>query len=171
MNTESTAGRRSVLLLAVLVAVLAAVTAIWVSIDRRPPESDHANHLERALFCHRALAGGALHPLRSILEESSFYPPLVPCLAGVLYFVAPVVPLTAQTVMLAFLAVGVAAVFALGRRLDGPLEVHRVSLDPRREEPYLAGHWGWIRRARWAPPWHGPSQSSECVHAHAASAP
>jgi hypothetical protein len=107
------------LLLIGLVVLLMAVTIVWLSIDRRPPDSDHANHLERALRCHRILADGAPHPLRRILEESSFYPPVVPCLAGLLYFVAPVVPLTAQAVMLAFLVVGVAAVFALGRRLDG----------------------------------------------------
>ena len=110
--------RRPWLLLAALVAALAIVTAVWVSIDRRPPESDHANHLERALRCHRILADGAPHPLRAILLESSFYPPLVPCLTGLLYFVAPVVPLTAQAVMLAFLALGVAAVFVLGRQLQ-----------------------------------------------------
>ena len=110
--------RRPWLLLAALVAALAIVTAVWVSIDRRPPESDHANHLERALRCHRILADGAPHPLRAILLESSFYPPLVPCLTGLLYFVVPVVPLTAQAVMLAFLALGVAAVFVLGRQLQ-----------------------------------------------------
>ncbi|PYO57142.1 MAG: hypothetical protein DMD83_10770 [Candidatus Rokuibacteriota bacterium] len=111
--------RRPRLLLAALVVALATVTAVWVSIDRRPPESDHANHLERALRCHRALADGAPHPLQAILLESSFYPPLVPCLTGLFYFAAPVVPLTAQAVMVAFLALGVAAVFALGRRLVG----------------------------------------------------
>src|SRR5712692_10454439 len=111
--------RRSWLLLTALVAALAIVTTVWVSIDRRPPESDHANHLERALRCHRILADGAPHPLQAILLESSFYPPLVPCLTGLLYFAAPVVPLTAQAVMLAFLALGVAAVFGLGRQLQG----------------------------------------------------
>src|SRR5262245_27116135 len=70
--------RRPWLWLIGLVAALAIVTAVWVSIDRRPPESDHANHLERALRCHRALAGQVEHPIRAILEESSFYPPLVP---------------------------------------------------------------------------------------------
>jgi hypothetical protein len=99
------------------VAALVAVTAIWVSIDRRPPPSDHANHLERALRCHRALSDGGPHPIQTIIDESSFYPPLVTCVAGLLYFAAPVVPMTAQGVMLGFLAVGVAAVFALGRRL------------------------------------------------------
>ena len=111
--------RRPWLPLAGLVAALAIVTALWVSIDRRPPESDHANHLERALRCHRILADGVPHPLPAILAESSFYPPLVPCLTGLLYFVAPVVPLTAQAVMLAFLALGVAATFGLGRLLSG----------------------------------------------------
>jgi hypothetical protein len=109
--------RRPWLPLVALVAALAVVTTVWVSIDRRPPESDHANHLERALRCHRTLAAGDPAPLETILLESSFYPPLVTCLAGVLYFVAPVVPLTAQAVMVAFLALGVAALFGLGRRL------------------------------------------------------
>lgn len=109
--------RRPWLPLAALVATLAVVTAVWVSIDRRPPESDHANHLERALHCYRIVADGAPHPVQTILLESSFYPPLVPCLTGFLYFVAPVVPLTAQAVMLAFLALGIAALYALGRDL------------------------------------------------------
>ncbi len=109
--------RRPWLPLIALVAALAVVIAVWVSIDRRPPESDHANHLERALRCQRILADGAPSPLRAILLESSFYPPLVTCLAGLLYFVAPVVPMTAQAVMVAFLALGVAALFGLGRRL------------------------------------------------------
>src|SRR5215468_2363582 len=100
-----------------LVLVLAIVTVVWVSIDRRPPESDHANHLERALRCYRTLADHTPSPLQAILLESSFYPPLVTCMAGLLYFVAPVVPMTAQSVMLAFLALGIAAVFGLGRRL------------------------------------------------------
>jgi hypothetical protein len=111
--------RRPGLLLVLLVAALALVTAVWVSIDRRPPESDHANHLERALRCYRALAEGGPSSLRSILLESSFYPPLVTCAAGLLYLVAPVVPLTAQAVMVAFLALGVAAVYGLGRDLFG----------------------------------------------------
>ncbi len=93
--------------------------AAWVSIDRRPPEFDYANHLERALHCHRILAEGAADPLAAIMRESSFYPPLVPCLTGLAYFAAPVAPITAQAVILAFLAVGVAAVFGLGRRWLG----------------------------------------------------
>lgn len=24
---------------------------VWLAVDRRPPEWDHANHLERALHC------------------------------------------------------------------------------------------------------------------------
>ena len=109
--------RRPWLTLTLLVATLAFVTVVWVGIDRRPPESDHANHLEHALRCHRALADGGPARLQAILLESSFYPPLVPCLAGLLYFVAPVVPMTAQALMVAFLALGVAVIFALGRYL------------------------------------------------------
>ena len=52
--------------------VLALVAATWVALDRRPPEWDHANHLERALQCARDLRAG---DVRAILERSSFYPP------------------------------------------------------------------------------------------------
>jgi hypothetical protein len=104
-------------LLAALFAALGAVAMVWVSIDRRPPEWDHANHLERALDCYRILSEPGHARFREIMETSSFYPPVAPCAAGILYFVFPVVPLTAQAVMLGFLAVALAAVLALGRRL------------------------------------------------------
>jgi hypothetical protein len=113
------AGRCAVALAALLVG-LAAVMVVWLARDRRPPEWDHANHLERAVACHRslsALGGGGLH---EIIAESSFYPPIVTCAAGLLYFAFPVVPLTAQAVMWAFLVVGSLAVFGLGRRLLDP---------------------------------------------------
>lgn len=96
---------------------MCAVTATWVSIDRRPPEWDHANHLERAVECYRILSEPGHDRLREILDVSSFYPPIVPCAAGLLYFAFPITPLTAQAVMLGFLAIGLAATFALGRRL------------------------------------------------------
>jgi hypothetical protein len=111
--------QRPWLVLVALVALLAAVTALWVSIDRRPPESDHANHLERALRCHLILARGGPGRWQAILDESSFYPPIVSCAAGLLYFIAPVAPLTAQSVMLAALALAIAVIFVLGRRLFG----------------------------------------------------
>lgn len=58
--------RRPWLLLAALVAGLGVVVAIWTSIDRRPPEWDYANHLERALQCYRILAQpGTTGPARS----------------------------------------------------------------------------------------------------------
>src|SRR5262245_6963143 len=100
--------------LGLLFLALASVTVAWVSIDRRPPEWDHANHLERALRCHRHLADGNLG---AALGDSAFYPPLAPCAAGVLYFVFPVAPLTAAAGMVAFVAVDLAAVFAVGRTL------------------------------------------------------
>jgi hypothetical protein len=101
--------------LAALFAVLAAVTVTWVSIDRRPPEWDHANHLERALRCYQNLAQGRIWT--AVIGDSAFYPPLVPCAAGALYLLFPVTPLTAQAVMLVFLAVGLAATFGAGRAL------------------------------------------------------
>ena len=105
------------LALGALFLLLCAVISVWVSIDRRPPEWDHANHLGRAVECYRILSEPGHDRMREILDVSSFYPPIVPCAAGLLYFVFPIVPLTAQSVMLAFLALGLAATFALGRHL------------------------------------------------------
>jgi 4-amino-4-deoxy-L-arabinose transferase-like glycosyltransferase len=114
---SGSARARPWLLLAALLVALGIVITIWLSIDRRPAEWDHANHLKRAVDCYRTLSEPGHDRLKEILETSSFYPPITPCAAGVLYFVFPIVPLTAQAVMLAFLALGVASTFALGRRL------------------------------------------------------
>ncbi len=112
-------GRRAAALAAPLLG-LAAVMVFWLSIDRRPPEWDHANHLQRAVACHRSLSEPGHDGLAEIIAESSFYPPIVTCAAGLLYFALPMVPLTAQAVMWAFLVVGALAVFGLGCRLVDP---------------------------------------------------
>jgi hypothetical protein len=96
-------------------ATLAAAAAIWLAIDRRPPEWDHANHLERATLCARDLRAGDVH---GILDRSSFYPPLVLCLTGAASFVMPT-EAAAVAVMLAFLGLGMVAVHRLGRALAG----------------------------------------------------
>jgi hypothetical protein len=93
--------------------VVAAVLALWMALDRRPPEWDHANHLERAVLCARDLRAG---DVRAILERSSFYPPLVLCLAGAASLVMPI-EAAAGLVMVAFLGLGMAAVYLLGRNL------------------------------------------------------
>src|SRR5215468_3216861 len=111
------ATRRHALLLALLLAGLAAVVAVWVAVDRRPPEWDHANHLERALECHRILAEPGHDRVAEIIAKSSFYPPVVLCATGLAYFVLPVTPLTAQLTMWGFLVAGTLAVWGLGRRL------------------------------------------------------
>jgi len=110
--------RRPWLALTALWTLLCVVTVLWVSIDRRPPEWDHANHLERTLACYHTLAEGGADRFRAALVgQSAFYPTLVTCAAGLLYFLFPSVPLTAQAVMLAFLGVALVAIFALGRAL------------------------------------------------------
>ncbi|OGL21248.1 MAG: hypothetical protein A3K12_14150 [Candidatus Rokubacteria bacterium RIFCSPLOWO2_12_FULL_71_19] len=109
--------RRDGVLLALLLLFLAAVTAAWVMLDRRPPEWDHANHLERAVACHRILAEPGRDRAGEIIAMSSFYPPVVACAAGLLYFLFAIVPLTAQAVIWGFLAVGTLAVYGIGRRL------------------------------------------------------
>lgn len=113
--------RRHALALAGLAGALGALLAAWLAVDRRPPEWDYANHLERAVTCHRILAEPGHARLAEIIAESSFYPPAVTCAAGLLYFVFPVAPLTAQSVMWGFLVVGLLAIYGVGRRLiDGP---------------------------------------------------
>src|SRR6266849_3357761 len=102
---------------ALLWLVLSVAAAVWVAIDRRPPEWDHANHLEHAVDCYRSLRIVTDSGAREILEASSFYPPLVTCAAGLLYFTLPMTPLTAQAVMMGSLALALAAVYGLGRRL------------------------------------------------------
>lgn len=105
--------------LALLLAGLGVVVAVWLAIDRRPPEWDHANHLERAILCQRSLREPAREALDEILAESSFYPPVVTCAAGLLGFALP--PLAAaHAVMWLALAAGALAIFGLGRRLVDP---------------------------------------------------
>jgi len=108
------------LALAGLLIGLATIMAVWLGIDRRPAEWDYANHLQRAVSCHRSLRAFGTDSLHEIIAESSFYPPIVTCTAGLLYFVLPVAPLTAQAVIWGFLVLGTLAVYGLGRRLlDG----------------------------------------------------
>lgn len=94
---------------------LTVVVSVWTAIDRRPPEWDHANHLERAVLCARDLRTG---DVRAILERSSFYPPLVLCLAGAASMAMPMEAAAALT-MTAFLGLGMAAVYVLGRSVAG----------------------------------------------------
>ena len=98
---------------------LVLITAVWLAIDRRPPEWDHANHLERVVHCAEDMAR---RDVRAIIERSSFYPPVVPCGAAVVYRLAPSDVAAAQSVILAFLGLGMAAVYRLGRRLAGGTE-------------------------------------------------
>src|SRR6267143_967832 len=74
----------------------------------------------RALDCNRPLANPAADRFAEIMGASSFYPPLAICAAGILSFALPVTTLTAQAAMLAFLAVGLLAVYGLGRHIAGP---------------------------------------------------
>jgi hypothetical protein len=97
-------------------SILAAVALTWLAIDSRPPAWDYANHLERAVHCAAGLVAG---DLASILARSSFYPPVVPCTAGLAYLVAPSDTAAAQAVVLAFLALGMVATYWLGRHFAG----------------------------------------------------
>jgi dolichyl-phosphate-mannose-protein mannosyltransferase len=95
-------------------AVIALAATVWLALDRRPPVWDYANHLERAVQCARDIDA---RDVRAILLRSSFYPPLVPCAAGLVYRVVPSDAGGAQAVILAFLALGMAAVHLVARRV------------------------------------------------------
>jgi 4-amino-4-deoxy-L-arabinose transferase-like glycosyltransferase len=90
--------------------------SVWLAMDRRPPEWDHANHLERAVLCAQDIGKG---DWRAIIERSSFYPPIVPCAAGLIYRLAPSDLAAAQVVILVFLGLGMAATYLLARELGG----------------------------------------------------
>jgi hypothetical protein len=109
--------RRPQVMLAALWLAMSAAAAVWVAIDRRPPEWDHANHLERAVDCYRSLRVVSDSGVREILEASSFYPPVATCAAGLLYLLFPIAPLTAQAVMMGFLGLALACLYGIGRRL------------------------------------------------------
>ena len=98
---------------------LVLIAAVWLAVDRTPPEWDHANHLERVVHCAQDIARG---DARTIIERSSFYPPVVPCTAALVYRLAPSDAAAAQSVILAFLGLGMAAVYLLGRRVAGGTE-------------------------------------------------
>ncbi|HZF05815.1 MAG TPA: glycosyltransferase family 39 protein, partial [Patescibacteria group bacterium] len=114
--TAAGAGREWTLVGVAWLAIAVCV-GVWLALDNRPPEWDHANHLQRVVACARDLATG---DWRLILERSSFYPPVVPCAAAVAYRLLPTDVAAAQSVMLLFLGAGMAATYALGRALaDG----------------------------------------------------
>src|SRR5262249_60344104 len=101
-------------------AALCVVVTVWASIDRHPPEWDYANHLERALECHRTLANPAADRFGEIMGASAFYPPLAICAAGALYFVSPVTPLTPQPVFPRFPGLPWLPSTAIARPLPDP---------------------------------------------------
>ena len=111
----SSATRQRATVAAVFLGLIA-VTSIWLAIDRRPPEWDYANHLENALRCRQDVAAG---DLGAVFARSSFYPPLVPCAAALVYSVLPSDAAFGHVVMLAFLGLGMVSTYILGRRLAG----------------------------------------------------
>src|SRR5215470_513258 len=104
--------RREWLLIAAIFAGLAGVAGVWLALDRRPPEWDHANHLERVVNGAHDMAHANV---AAIIERSSFYPPLAACAAGLAYSLAPSDVASAQVAILGFLALGMASVYVLAR--------------------------------------------------------
>jgi Dolichyl-phosphate-mannose-protein mannosyltransferase len=111
-----TSAARQWVAVAAAFCVVTAAVSLWLAIDRRPAEWDYANHLEHALRCRADLAGGAVG---AVFARSSFYPPLVPCAAGLVYGLLPSDVVFGEIVILAFLALGMAATYVLGRQLAG----------------------------------------------------
>jgi hypothetical protein len=103
---------------AIAFALIAATVGVWLAVDRRPPEWDHANHLERAILCIRDLARG---DVEAVFLRSSFYPPLVLCAGGLAWRLTPTDVASPQAVIVAFLGLGMAATYLLGRRFAGGL--------------------------------------------------
>jgi hypothetical protein len=95
---------------------LAGVASVWLALDRRPPEWDHANHLERVVNCADDMAHANV---AAIIERSSFYPPLAVCAAALVYALAPSDVAAAQAAILGFLALGMASVYVLARSFTG----------------------------------------------------
>jgi len=108
--------RRSRWALALGFAALALVAAVWFSLDRRPPEWDYANHLEEAVRCAQGLVKGDWD---AVLGHSAFYPPLVPCAAGLVYLVVPTDIAAAAVVLVAALGIGMLATYLLARPFVG----------------------------------------------------
>jgi hypothetical protein len=108
--------RHGWLLIGVIFVVLAGVAGVWLALDRRPPEWDHANHLERVINCAHDMAQ---RNVTAIIERSSFYPPLAVCTAGLAYSLVPSDVASAQAVILLFLGLGMATVYVLARSFVG----------------------------------------------------
>jgi hypothetical protein len=96
--------------------VLAGVAGVWLALDRRPPEWDHANHLERVVNCAHDMAR---RDVTTIIERSSFYPPLAVCAAGLAYSLVPSDVASAQAVILLFLGLAMASVYVLALSFTG----------------------------------------------------
>jgi len=101
---------------ALAIVVVVTVAAAWMAADRTPPEWDHANHLERAVHCAADLSRG---DWRAVLARSSFYPPIVPCAAALVYRLWPSDVMAAQVVVWLFLLVGAGATYLIGRGVAG----------------------------------------------------
>jgi hypothetical protein len=114
---SSRASRRDWALVAAVLALMGAVSVVWLGLDRAPPVWDHANHLERAVVCAHDLAAGDVGAV--VAGRSSFYPPVVPCLGGVVYLLWPSDVVFGQVVMLGFLGLGMAMTYVLGRAVAG----------------------------------------------------
>jgi hypothetical protein len=95
---------------------LALVAAVWLGLDRRPPEWDHANHLERAVGCAEGMRTGDWD---AILGHSPFYPPAVLCAAGLVHLAVPTDMAGAGAVLIAALGLGMAAIYLLARPYVG----------------------------------------------------
>jgi Dolichyl-phosphate-mannose-protein mannosyltransferase/LmeA-like phospholipid-binding len=108
--------RRALWAVAVGFTALALVAVVWFSLDRRPPEWDYANHLEGAVRCAHGLARADWD---AVLGHSAFYPPLVPCAAGLVYLAVPTDVAAAAVVLVTALGLGMLGTYLLARPVAG----------------------------------------------------
>jgi hypothetical protein len=110
--------RRPLVLLGLFLCVCASAS-VWILIDGRPPEWGHANHLERAVGllsqpAHRGLLGHARDHRGLVVLSLDGLLRGRPCSTSSF----PWFPSPPQAVMMASLALAMAAIYGLGRRLD-----------------------------------------------------
>lgn len=95
------------------------LSALWLGIDARPPVWDQANHLVKALHCRQQWLTPGWDLWGRVSGVSGSYPPLVHCVTGLFWLVAPANKFTAQLVIHLFLALALCSTYALGRFLWG----------------------------------------------------
>jgi hypothetical protein len=95
---------------------LALVLSVWLAIDRRPPASESARELERAVQCSEDLGAARA---TTVVARTAWEAPIVPCFAGAVYRLYRSDVAAGQAVIFLALGLGMAATYLLARDLGG----------------------------------------------------